>query len=132
MKRSAYLWPALLLALSAHVATAQPPSAAPPKLEKIEDTGDDAITVNARQAPAHEITQKREGGVITEETVKSGPSTYTVHTAPVNGNTMPGDTFGRTNHGPQWTVMQFDLGKKKKASKEEDASADDNAPPAVK
>lgn len=132
MKRSAYLWPALLLSLSAHIASAQTPSAAPPKLEKIEEPTGDPITVTAKQAPAHEITQKREGGVITEETVKSGPSTYTVHNAPVNGNTLPGDTFGRTNHGAQWTVMQFDLGKKKKSAKEEDAAEDNSAPPPVK
>ena len=131
MKRSAYLWPALLLSLSAHIAPAQTPSAAPPKLDRIDNVDDTPITIGAKQAPVHEITQKREGGVITEETVKSGPSTYTVRAAPVNGNTLPGDTFGHANHGAQWTVMQFDLGKKKTPAKDEEAGADDSAPPPV-
>ena len=48
MTRISHLWPALLLTLSAHAAMAQStPSQAPPKLEKIEEVGDDAITVTA-------------------------------------------------------------------------------------
>ena len=132
MKRTSTLWPALILTLGAYAAPAlaQTPSPAPPKLDKIEEIGDDSITINSKPEAAHQITQKRsEDGRITEETVKSGPSTYTVHTAPPTGTAMPGDAMSHTNRGPQWTVLQFDLGKKKKTEKDEDSSAGAPPPP---
>ncbi len=134
MTRTSILVPALLLTLGAHTAFAQStPSQAPPKLEKIEEVADDAITVTAKPTPEHKITEKRDNsGQVVEATVKSGPSTYTLKPNRPAGTALPGDAMGSANRGPQWTVMEFDIGKKKKKTTEEDGSTDTTAPPAVK
>jgi hypothetical protein len=125
MTRTHPLLPALLLALCANAALAQSPASAPPppKLEKIEEIGDDAITVTSKPQPQQQITEKREGGRVTEVTVKSGPSTYKVKPNTPAGSALPGDVMGSANKGPMWTVMEFDIGKKKKKSEEEEAAA---------
>ncbi|MES2113601.1 MAG: hypothetical protein V4578_00545 [Pseudomonadota bacterium] len=131
MMRTSTLWQVLLLALCAHVgaAGAQTPAASnPPKLEKIEEVADDPITVNAKPAAEKKITEKREGGRVTEAKVKSGKSTYTVKPNNPVGSALPGDALGSANRGPQWTVMEFDIGKKKKKTPEEEA-ADTSVPP---
>jgi hypothetical protein len=134
MTRISTLWPALLLTLSAHAAFAQStPSQAPPKLERIEEIADDPITVTAKPAPESKITEKRDNsGNVTEATVKSGPSTYTLKPNRPPGTALPGDATSGANRGPQWTVMEFDLGKKKKKTTDEEAAPDNTAPPAVK
>jgi hypothetical protein len=132
MTRTSTLWPALFLSLCAQAALAQAPSAAPPKLEKLEEIADDPITVTAKPAPERQITEKREGGRVTEAKVKSGKSTYTVKPNTPAGSALPGDAVGSANRGPQWTVMEFDLGKKKKKTTEEDGSPDTTAPPTTK
>ena len=132
MKRTLTLWTALALSLSAHTALAQQqtkPSDAPPKLEKIEEVGDDSINVTAKPTPERQITEKRDnGGRVTEVKVKSGPSTYTVRPANTTGTALPGDAVGSANHGPMWTVLEFDSKKKKKAA-EDEGSTDTEAPP---
>jgi len=132
MTRISTLWPALLLTLSAHTAFAQStPSQAPPKLERIEEIADDPITVTAKPAPETKITEKRDNsGNVTEATVKSGPSTYTLKPNRPVGTSLPGDATSGNNRGPQWTVMEFDLGKKKKKTTEEEGGSDNTAPPA--
>jgi hypothetical protein len=130
MKRTSPLWPALLLTLGAHAAFAQsPPSQAPPKLEKIEEVADDGITVTAKPAETR-ITEKRDNsGNVTEATVKSGPSTYTLRPNHPTGTALPGDGMSGNLRGAQWTILEFDLGKKKKKTAEQDAEPDNNAPP---
>jgi hypothetical protein len=135
MMRTSTLWQVLLLALCAHVGSAgaqtpaQAPASTPPKLEKLEEVADDPITVNAKPAAAEKkITEKREGGRVTEAKVKSGKSTYTIKPNNPVGSALPGDALGSANRGPQWTVMEFDIGKKKKKTPEEEA-ADTSVPP---
>lgn len=134
MMRTSTLLPALLLTLATHAALAQStPSQAPPKLEKIEEVADDPITVTAKQTQEHQISEKRDNsGNVVEATVKSGPSTYKLKPNHPAGTALPGDALGGANRGAQWTVMEFDIGKKKKKTTEEDGSADTAAPPAVK
>ncbi|MYM65976.1 hypothetical protein GTP45_03875 [Pseudoduganella sp. FT55W] len=114
----------ILLALVAQTAFAQStPSQAPPKLEKIEEFVEDPITVTAKPNAEGKIAEKRDNsGNVTEATVKSGPSTYTLRP-----NHPPGDTTNGTNRGPMWTVLEFDIGKKKKKTDEE--AVQENAPP---
>ncbi|MEC5160882.1 hypothetical protein ACFDR9_002375 [Janthinobacterium sp. CG_23.3] len=113
-----------LLALSA-AAGAQTPSSAPPKLEKLDESGDAPITVTA---PAEKkITEKREQGKVTEVKVTTGKSTYYVKPNTPAGSAVPGDLTGSANRGPQWKVMEFGPGKKKQDPKEQEAA--DNAPP---
>ncbi|MGO4379287.1 hypothetical protein AB4Z19_13495 [Pseudoduganella sp. RAF19] len=124
---------ALTLALSL-VATAavaqQAPSKAPPQLEQIEEV-DNPITVTTKPGSDKQVQEKREGGRITESTVKSGKSVYTVNHRPPAGTAMPGDTMGQAIRGPAWTVMEFDIAAKKKKRSAENAAAEDaaEAPP---
>lgn len=127
--RTSTFWPVLILALSSY-AQAQTPSSAPPKLDKIEDV-DTPITVTTKPGNERNITEKREGGRVTEATVKSGPSTYTVRANKLNSTALPGDAAGSANRGPLWTVKEFDIGKKKTKQREEDAD-DAPAPPPPK
>lgn len=126
--RLSTIWPALILALSnAALAQAQAPSDAPPKLDKIDEI-DTPITVS-NKPKEKSVSEKRDNsGRVTEVKVKSGPSTYTVKPKNTTTSTaLPGDAAGMANRGPQWTVMEFDLGKKKTKQKEDEG--DDNVPP---
>ncbi|CAN7721333.1 hypothetical protein LJR289_005989 [Pseudoduganella sp. LjRoot289] len=127
--RASTIWPVLILALSSY-AQAQTPAAQPPKLDKIEEV-DTPITVTTKPANERKVTEKREGGRVTEAKVKSGPSTYTVKPNSTTSTTaLPGDASGGSaNRGPQWTVMEFDIGKKKTKQKEGEAADDASAPP---
>ncbi len=131
MKRISPLWPALLLTLGAHTAFAQStPSQAPPKLEKIEEVADDAVTISSKQQSENKITERRDNnGNVVEATVKSGPSTYTVKPNHPVGASLPGDMTSGNQRGPMWTVLEFDLGKKKKKTPEEEAAPDTDVPP---
>lgn len=136
MTRSSLLWSALLLTLGAHSAYAQStpaqstPAQTPPKLEKIEDMGDDPVTVTSKQGQEKQITEHRDNsGNVTEATVKSGPSTYTLKPNRPVGTALPGDALSGNTRGPQWTVLEFDLGKKKKKTADEDSAPDSNTPP---
>lgn len=128
--RLSTIWPVLILALS-NAALAQPqaqtPSTAPPKLDKIDEIDTPITVTNKPKEKA--VTEKRDNsGRVTEVKVKSGPSTYTVKPKNTTTSTaLPGDAAGMANRGPQWTVMEFDLGKKKTKQKEDEA--EDNVPP---
>ena len=127
MMRTFPLRQVLVLALLVHAALAgaQTP---PPKLEKIEDAGDPSITVTAKPDSERKITEKREQGRVTEVKVTGGGSTYYLKPNTPAGSAVPGDAVGSANRGPQWQVMEFDLGKKKKTPGEQEA-ADDVPPP---
>ncbi|MYM21634.1 hypothetical protein GTP46_03095 [Duganella sp. FT135W] len=120
----------ILLTLVAHAAIAQStPSQAPPKLEKIEEVAEDPITVTAKPGTEGKITERRDNsGNVTETTVKSGPSTYTLRPNHPAGTALPGDAMSGSPRGAQWTVLEFDIGKKKKKTTDDEA-VQDNAPP---
>ncbi|WP_199271802.1 hypothetical protein [Pseudoduganella flava] len=114
---------ALLLAAAA---TAQAQSGTPPKTEPVQDA-DTPITVTTKPGRETTTTVKRDGGRITEETVHSGGSTYTVKPANPNSTQLPGDAGGPQVRGPQWTVMEFDIAKKQKQRSADAAAAAENA-----
>lgn len=115
---------AAVLALVAGFASAQ--SDAPPKLEPVPDT-DTPITVTPKSSRETTSTPRREGGIITEETVQSGGSTYTMKPAHPNSTVQPGERGGVQMRGPQWTVMEFDIAKKQKQRSADAAAAAENA-----
>ncbi len=100
-------------------APTQKPSEAPPKLEVIEAGSDTPITVAPRKQGGAKISEKKVGGVVTEVKVQSGKSSYTMKPNTPAGNAHPGDGQSSALRAPQWTVMEFDLGKKKKTDKDE-------------
>ena len=117
---------ALTLLAFACAAGAQAPARTPP-LEKIEETADAPITVTTKPESEKKITEKREQGKVTEVKVTTGKSTYYLKPNTPAGSAVPGDAVGSANRGPQWQVLEFDLGKKKKTQSEQDAA--DEAPP---
>lgn len=125
MIRPSRLWQFLALLTLAHAANAQT-NAPPPKLERIEEIEDSAITVTPKSGSQEEIAEKREQGRVVEAKVSAGGSTYYVKPYAPAGTSLPGDILGSANRGPQWQVLQFNLGKSKQKQREEEA--DDNAP----
>lgn len=104
---------------------AQP--AQPPKLERIEEGSDVPVTITPPKTGGARITEKREGGRVTEAKVKSGGSEYTMRPNTPAGNAQPGDAVSSSTRAPQWTVLEFDLSKKKNTDKE--AAAQEAAAP---
>jgi hypothetical protein len=132
MARTSSVGKILLLGMLAHVSLAQAqqtPSSAPPKLERIEEGSETPITVTPQQRNAKKITEKREGGRVTEVEVKTGKSSYTMKANPPGAISQPGDTTGGTLRPPQWKVLEFDLFKKKQKEREEADAATAAAPP---
>jgi hypothetical protein len=131
MLRTSSVWKILSLCLLAHagLALAQAtPATAPPKLERVEEGSDTPITITPTKGEK-KITEKREGGRVTEVTVKTGKSSYTMKPNVAPGNAQPGDAQSAAIRAPQWKVMEFDLGKKKQKEHEEDAAAVPPPPP---
>lgn len=131
MLRTSSVWKILSLCLLAHVSAAQAqqaPSEAPPRLERAEEGSAAAVTIAPKRG-ATKITEKREGGRVTEVTVKSGKSTYTMKPHVPAGNAQPGDAQTGALRAPQWKVMEFDIGKKKQKQGEEQETAAAPPPP---
>src|SRR4051812_39540960 len=121
MLRSPTLCKLLSILLLAHAGGAlaqQKPSEAPPKLESIEEGSDTPIVVTPPKTGGAKITEKKEGGRTTEVKVTTGKSAYTMKgQSPAAVNERGGAT-GSTLGAPQWQIMEFDLGRKKKTDKE--------------
>ncbi len=105
----------LALAQQTPAATPNRPSDAPPKMEVVEE-GSGPIVPRRQSGP--KITEKKVGGVVTEVKVQTGKSAYTLKPNTPAGNAQPGDGQSNALRGPQWTVLEFDLNKKKKAESE--------------
>ena len=141
MLRTSPLWKILSLCLIAHAgaafaqtkpADAPPkPSEAPPKLEIIDAAPAPRPNVNVTPKSAKSgtrITEKKEGGRVTEVKVQAGPSNYTMKPNTPAGNAQVGDAQGgNAIRPPQWTVLEFGKGKKKPV--EEAAAQTADAPP---
>ena len=141
MLRTSPMWKILSLCLIAHAGavfaqtrpaeTPPKPGDAPPKLETIESAPAPRPSVNVAPKSAKggtKITEKKEGGRVTEVKVQAGPSTYTIKPNTPAGNAQVGDAQGGNSiRPPQWTVLEFGKGKKKTA--EEAAAQTADAPP---
>jgi hypothetical protein len=136
MLRTSTCFTTLTLGLLVHAGIAaaqqQAPSEAPPKLERIEPGSDvPATTVEPRGRT--KITEKKQGGVVTEVEVQSGKSHYVMRPNVPAGNAQPGDAQSSAIRPPQWQVLEFDLsGKKRKsvaAGVDEGAAASAPPPP---
>lgn len=133
MLRKLTLSPLMALCLLAHAGAAlaqSTPSSAPPKLERIEEGSDTPITVTPAKSANRKITEKKEGGRVTEVKVESGKSTYYMKPNVPAGNAQPGDAQSSAIRAPQWKVMEFDLGKKKPKVHDEEPADTTPAPPA--
>jgi hypothetical protein len=126
MMRTSTVFKATFLCLLAHAGIAiaqQAASSAPPKLERIEEGSDTPITVTAKPKAEQKVTEKKEQGKVTEVQVQSGKSHYVLKPNTPAGSALPGDAMASKVRAPQWTVLEFDIGKKKQKEKEEDSAA---------
>ena len=120
------LAPCLTLLLAAQAGSAlaqqaaQPQSTqnqAPPKLERVEPGSDvPATTIPSRTRT--QITERRDGGQVTEVEVNSSGSHYYMKPNNPPGNAVPGSASGNSIRAPQWKVGEFDLSGKRKAASE--------------
>jgi hypothetical protein len=108
----------------------QPPSSAPPKLERIEPGSDTPATTTPQQRGGTKINETRNGAGVSDVQVTSGKSTYTMKGAAPGSVVQTGDNTGTTLRPPQWKVMEFDFsGKKKQSGETSDAPTADAPPP---
>lgn len=134
MSRTSTCLKTLTLCLLAHAGFAvaqQPPSDRPPKLERIEPGSDVPATTIPDRART-KITEKKQGGVVTEVEVQSSGSTYTMKPNQPAGNAQPGDAQSSRIRPPEWKVLEFDLTKKRKSAAaiaDEAAAATADVPP---
>ena len=117
----------LLLGMLAHASLVQAqqtaPAQTPPKLEQIQEGSDTPVTITPQQRGKQKITEKRDGGRVTEVQVTTGKSSYTMK-APAPGSVNDqADLTGSKLRPPQWKVLEFDLNGKKKRDAEAAAAA---------
>ena len=132
MSRTSTCLQTLTLCLLAHAgfaAAQQPPSDKPPKLERIEPGSDVPATTIPDRART-KITEKKQGGVVTEAEVQSSGSTYTIKPNAPPGSMEPSDP--NRLRPAEWKVLEFDLTKKRKSAAavaDEAAAATADVPP---
>ncbi len=87
----------------------------PPQLEPLEEGEAPAITIRKGEGGDEgegeggpQITEKREGGRVTEIKVRSGNSTYYLNMNDQAGNAQPGDVQSASRPA-QWRIKEFDL-----------------------
>lgn len=103
------------------ITLAQANKAAPPTMQRLEEGEAPAITIRKPDG-SKKITEKREQGVVTEVQVQSGKSNYKLKQSAGAGNAAAGDAQSNTVRAAQFTVKEFDFGRKPETEKKEDAS----------
>ncbi|MBO4790450.1 MAG: hypothetical protein IK089_03020 [Oxalobacter sp.] len=129
MRLRFYLKYLLLLASLSIVPMAHAQEDAPiASAEILDETDEPAITIRKPDINA-EIVERRNGGMVDEIKVTSGPSTYYLY--PNGKNGVP-DSFESNLVRPAlWKVGEFDVTKrKKKIGDENDPMSSDVPPPA--
>lgn len=95
--------------------------------EILDETDEPAITIRKPDINA-EIVERRNGGMVEEVKVTSGPSTYYLY--PNGKNGVPDSYEGNLVRPALWKVGEFDVTEKnKKIGNEEDPMSADVLPP---
>ena len=103
------------------VTQAQANKTAPPTMQRLEEGEAPAVTIRKSDG-GKKVTEKREQGVVTEVQVQSGKSNYKLKQSAGAGNAAAGDAQSNTVRAAQFTVKEFDLGRKPVAEKKDDTS----------
>ena len=96
---------------------AQPPAAAPapppPEMENLNEVEAPSVTIQTPQEQREKtITEKHEGGKVTEVKVQSKNSTYYLRPKTV-GTSITGAADSAPQTNPTWNIKEFDWGGKK-------------------
>lgn len=110
----ASMWMAAAMASLPALAQQRPEAPPPPRLEKLEEGEQPAVTITPPSEKSTVTEQRAPGGKRTEVKVKSGKSTYRVQPSESPGNAQQGDGQSIAAKPAQWEVMQFDLSRQKK------------------
>lgn len=103
------------------VTQAQASKPVPPTMQRLEEGEAPAVTIRKSDG-GKKVTEKREQGVVTEVQVQSGKSNYKLKQSAGAGNAAAGDAQSNTVRAAQFTVKEFDFGRKPVAEKKEDTS----------
>jgi hypothetical protein len=110
------------------ITQAQTSKAAPPTMQRLEEGETPAITIRKSDS-GKKVTEKREQGVVTEVQVQSGKSNYKLKQSAGAGNAAAGDAQSNTVRAAQFTIKEFDLGRKPAEEVKEDTSLQPAPPP---
>lgn len=108
-----------------------PPAQTPPTAEPIEKRDTPALP-EREPKPRTTIRERKQGGEVQEAEVTSGGSTYTLRPDKRTGNAQPGSVDAGPSRAPTWSVLDFNLGQKKKKAGEDEQSGQEGqaeAPP---
>ena len=119
-----FLAPALAIAQQ----NAPAPGNQPPRLERLEEGNEPAITIRKPEA-GKKATEQREGGKVKQITVQSGPSTYYVKPNEQPGTSVPGDAESNVTRPAQWQLFEFDFGRRKESREIDSVQTLEPAPP---
>lgn len=110
------------------ITLAQTGNPVPPTMQRLEEGTDPAITIRKSDS-GKKVTEKREQGVVTEVQVHSGKSSYTLKQSAGAGNAAAGDAQSNSIRAAQFTIKEFDLGRKPVEEIKEDTSLQPAPPP---
>ncbi len=110
---------ALTVPVSAQQARAPSAEAPPPpKLERLEEGEQPAVTIRPPGGKATITEQRAPGGKRTDVKVTTGKSTYRVQPSDQPGNAQVGDGQSIVAKPAKWEVMTFDLNRGKQIAQE--------------
>ena len=96
------------------------------ELEVIDEVDQPAITIRKPDMTG-EITEKRQGGIVEEIKVKSGPSTYYLY--PNGPGGVPGSFESSEVRPALWKIHEFDIGEAPQEKQQQEMNEPLNAPP---
>lgn len=96
------------------------------ELEVIDEVDQPAITIRKPDTTG-EITEKRQGGIVEEIKVKSGPSTYYLY--PNGPGGVPGSFESSEVRPALWKIHEFDIGEAPQEKQQQEMNEPLNAPP---
>ena len=97
-------------------------------MQRLEEGEAPAVTIRKSDS-GKKVTEKREQGVVTEVQVQSGKSSYKLKQSAGAGNAAPGDAQSNSVRAAQFTIKEFDLGRKPVEEAKEDTSLQPAPPP---
>jgi len=101
----------------------------PPRLEKLEEGDEPAVTIRPSGQERTTTEKRAPGGKVTEVKVGSGKGAYYLKPNDQPGSAMVGDAESHSMRAPQWEILVFDLNRDVEKEQAAQAAANTPAPP---